>query len=184
MRHQFLASTGFSKQEYRGIRVRHAHHLFQHAEESRRAPDQALRRRPAARLTNDPHGFDEIGDFPLIVTDRRRLDIDMLFATRRMVQMQHALRRPGLEALLEGAGLPGLIARHVEMMRHLVAEAPGHRLPSRKLPQIGRIGGHNPVIGIHHDARLGQAVEKGKQLTEKMRSHVIAAIFVTIGRQF
>lgn len=36
-------------------------------------------------LANDTHGFDEIDDLPLIVVNRPRFDIDMLFATRRMV---------------------------------------------------------------------------------------------------
>jgi len=169
---QFLAGTGFTKQDDGGIGRRHAQHLFQHANEGRRPADQALRRGPAARLADDAHGLDEIGDLPAIVADRRRLDIHMLVAARRVVQMQHALWLPGFQALLQRAGFTRLIAGHRKMMRYLVAAAPDDLPAAAELADIGGIGSDDPVLGIHHDSWLGQAIEEGKQFAEKMRSHV------------
>ena len=154
-----------------------AQHFFEHRDEGRRTPDQALRGCPAAGLADDAHGFDEIDDLPLIVANRRRLDVDMLLAARRVMQVQDALRRPVLEALLERACFAGLVAGHVEVMRDLVAIAPGNLLAGPELPGVSGICRDDPVIRIHHDARLGQAVEEGKQFTEKMRSHVIFVTF-------
>ena len=71
-----------------------------------------------------------------------------------------ALLGTGIEALAQRAGLTRLIAGHVKVMRDLVAEAPGHVLPTGKLAQVGRVGGDDAVVGIHHDARLGQAIKK------------------------
>ena len=97
------------------------------------------------------------------------------------MQVQDALRRPVLEALLERARLAGLVAGHVEMMRDLVTIAPGNLLAGPELPGVGGICRDDPVTRIHDDARLGQAVEEGKQLTEKMGSH---AVFVTFAKLF
>ena len=44
-------------------------------------------------------------------------------------------------------------------------------LHTAELADIGRVGGNDPVIGTHHDARLGQAVEEGNQFAEKMGGH-------------
>ena len=178
---QLLAGPGLTEQQYGGIGRRDAQHLFEHRDECRRAPHQPLRRRPAARLANDTHGFDEVDDLSLIVADWRRFDIDVLLTTRRMVQMQDALRRPGFEALLERARLAGLIAGNIEMMRNLVTEAPGNRLPHAKFSGIGGVCRDDAVVRVHHDARLGQAIEEGNQLTEKMRSHVN---FVTLAKTY
>ena len=60
-----------------------------------------------------------------------------------------------------------------------MAEQLAH-LAGAELTGVGGIRRDDPVIGIHHDARLGQAVEEGKQLTEKMRSHVEFVIFAKI----
>ena len=178
---QFLAGSRFAEQQYGGIGMGDAQHFFQHRDEGRRTPDQALRGRPAAGLADDTHGFDEIDDLSLIVANRRRFDIDMLFAARRVMQVQDALRRPVLEALLERARLAGLVAGHVEMMRDLVTIAPGNLLAGPELPGVGGICRDDPVTRIHDDARLGQAVEEGKQLTEEMGSH---AVFVTFAKLF
>ena len=100
----------------------------------------------------------------------------MLLAARRVMQVQDALRRPVLAALLERTCFAGLVAGHVEVMRDLVTIAPGHLLAGPELPGVSGICRDDPVIRIHHDARLGQAVEEGKQLTEEMRSHAVFVI--------
>ncbi len=121
-----------------------------------------MRRRPAAGLANDAHGFDEVDDLPLIIANRRRLDIDMFLAARRVMQVENALRRAGFKTLPERTGFASLVTRHIEMVRNLVTQAPGNRLAAGKLTQIGGIRGDNAVIRIHHNARLGQAVQEGK----------------------
>ncbi|MGB4913909.1 MAG: hypothetical protein WBO95_17630 [Candidatus Dechloromonas phosphoritropha] len=85
--------------------------------------------------------------------------------------MQDTLRHAGFEALPEQARFANLVTGHIEMMRNLVAIAPDNLLVSPELVGLGGICSDDPVIRIHHDARLGQAVEEGKQLTEKMGSH-------------
>ena len=54
-----------------------------------------------------------------------------------VMQMQHALLGAH-QALARQAGLTRLIAGHVEVMRDLVAEAPGQRFSTGKLAQVGR----------------------------------------------
>ena len=161
--YQFLAGTGFSKQQNGRIGVGDPQHLFQHGDKGRRAPDQPLRRRPRTGLTDNAHGFDEIDDLPLIVTNRRRFDIDVLFAARRVMQVQDALRCAGIETLPQGAGFAGLITGHIEMMRNLVTETAGNWLATGKLAEVSSVGGDDPVIRIHHDAGFGQPVKKGKR---------------------
>jgi hypothetical protein len=48
---------------------------------------------PATGLANDAHGFDEVDDLPLVVTDRRGLNVNVLLAARGVVQVEDALRR-------------------------------------------------------------------------------------------
>lgn len=64
----------------------------------------------AAGLANDAHGFDKVGNPPLIIANRRRLDIDMLLAARGVMQVQHALLGAGIKALAQRAEFTALIA--------------------------------------------------------------------------
>jgi hypothetical protein len=96
----------------------------------------------------------------------------MLLAARRVVQVQHALRRTGFEALLERAGLAGLVAGHAEVMRDLVAGPAGDRALIAELAKVGGVGGDDPVIEVHHDTWLGQAVEERNQFAQEVRGHV------------
>ena len=100
---QLLSGAGLAEQQHAGIRSGDTQDALEHGHEGRRATDQALRRRPAAGLANDTHGLDEVDDLPRVVADRRRFDIDVLLAARRVVKMQDALRRPGVETLPERA---------------------------------------------------------------------------------
>jgi hypothetical protein len=70
------------------------------------------------------------------------------------------------------------------MMRHLVAHAPGNRFAAAEFTKVGRVGRNNAVIRVHHNPRLGQTIEEGKQFAEKMRRHVITVIFAKIGCQY
>ena len=169
--HQFLAGPGFAEQHDGRIGIGDTQDLLQHGNEGRRAADQALRRRPAARLTDDAHGLDKIGDSSLVVAYRRRLDGDMLLAVRCVVQMQDALRIAILQAQLERTGFARLVARHIETMRHLVAHAPRERRAVAELADVGGVGGNDAVIGAHHDARLGQSIKEGNQLAQEVGSH-------------
>ena len=157
---QFLAGAGFPKQEDGGIRIGNTQDFLQHPDERRRTPDQTLRRRPATGLANDTHGFDEIGDLPGAIPNRRSLDIDMLLAARGVMQMQDTLRRAGLQTQLQRTRLTGLIAGHIKVMGNLVTAASGDAFPGTKLADIRCICRNDPVIGVHHDARLRQAIEE------------------------
>ena len=171
-RYQLLAGTGLAEQHDGRVGIGDAQNFLQHADKGRRATDQPLRRRPAAGLANNAHGLDEVGDSPRGVADRRRFDGNMLLAARRVVQVQDALRLAIFQALLERAGLASLVAGHGEMMRDLVALAASQGFAIAKFADVGGVGGNNAVIGIHHDARLGQAIEKGNQFAEEMGGHV------------
>jgi hypothetical protein len=131
-----------------------------------RATNQALGGRAAAGVANHAHGFDEIADMAGIVTYRRRFDIDVLFAARRLVQMQDA---PGLAvspAIPQGAGFASLVAWHREMVGHLITESANRRLAAAEFLRVGLVGGDDAVIGIHDDAWLGKRVEEGHQFMQ------------------
>jgi len=95
----------------------------------------------------------------------------VLLAPGRVVQVQDAAGGALLLGQLEGAGFPGLVAGHGEVVGNLVAAPPqdggdATAAAARVFPAVGLVGGDDAVIRVHHDAGLGQAVEEGDELVE------------------
>ena len=95
---------------------------------------------------------------------RLDFDVDVFLTVLGVVQVQVSLTLARLAGLLARAGLTGLVARNLEVVRHLVAGAPDHRMLRTELLAIGRIGRQDAVLGIAQDVRFGQPFEKGREL--------------------
>jgi hypothetical protein len=167
-RHQFLAGAGFTQQQHGGLRWRHAGHQGQHALKSRSAPNQALRMGLSMGHLQGLHAFHEEGLFAVGIAQRRQLDIDVFLALGRVVQVQYSFALARFTRLYQGAGLACLVARHMEMVRHLVAGAPHDATLGAELAPIRRIGGQDAVLRVEQDVWLGQALQVGNQFGQRL----------------
>ena len=160
---QFLAGAGLAQQQHRGLRRRNARHQRQHVLKGRRPPDQPLGRRLPLRHPQSLHFFDEKSLFPFGIQQRCQLDVDVLLALGRVVQVQHTLALAGSAGLRQRARLTGLVTRHVEVVRHLVAGAPDHALHRTELLPVSRIRRQDAVLQVKQNVRLAQAFKVGHQ---------------------
>ena len=67
-------------------------------------------------MLDHAHGLNEEGHFALLVANRCRRHIDVLFAARCVMQMQDTVHLPALLTHPQWTGLAGLVAGHVEVM--------------------------------------------------------------------
>jgi hypothetical protein len=93
--------------------------------------------------------LDERGHVAARIEDRPQLDVDVLGAARRVVDVQHAIQAARFDRLLHRAVLARLVARHGVVMRHLEAMAP-HVLDAghAELPPVRAVRREDPVVGI------------------------------------
>ncbi|MNV77420.1 hypothetical protein D3C71_1708350 [compost metagenome] len=101
------------------------------------------------------------------VTQRHQLDLHIVFAARRVVQVQHTLALPAQHGAGQRAGLARLVAGHRRVVRHLVAGAPDHWRTLSELAPVGCVGGHDAVLAVEQDVGLGQGVEVGSEFGQR-----------------
>ena len=158
--HQFLASARLAQQQHRGAGRRHAGDQRQHLLKGRSTANQLLRDRRLHGGAQQRHLFDKKSLFALGIAERRQLDVHVLLALWRVVQVQHALTLARLPGAGQRAGFTCLVTGLVKVVRHLVAGAAQHAAFGAELPLVGRIGCQDAVLRIEQDVRLGHALKK------------------------
>jgi len=163
-RDQFLAGARLAHQQHGGFGGAHAADQLQHLAESGRAPDQSVLALHAFGPMQLLHPFDEKRLLAQCVHQRNELDVDVGLAMRGVVQVQHPFALPGFPGHGHGAAFARLVARALEVVRHLMAGAPDDRSARPELPPVGRIRSQDAVARVDEDMRRGHAFEIRHQL--------------------
>ena len=161
--HQFLASAGFPQQQHAGPGRGHPGHQFQHAPEGRGTADEGVAPGLVPGHPQALHLFHEAENLPPGIEDRGELDIDVLLAMGRVVEMQHPFPLAGRKAGCQGARLPGLIAGDLVAVGHGVAGLADHLAPPATLA-IARIGGQDAIVAATEDMGFGEILQVGDEL--------------------
>jgi hypothetical protein len=111
------------------------------------------------------HGFDKVNQLASGVVDGKQLDIYIFLTARRVMQVQYAAGLAGLHRVLTGARFPALVARLVEVMRHVKTGAADDFNGMAKGVSISRVGAKDAEIWINQDARLGQRFKQREEFT-------------------
>ena len=142
----------------------------------RRPANQALHASLALRHPQGLHLLNEKGLFATGVEQGNQLNVDVLLALGRVVQVQHPLALPRLARPGQRAGLTRLVTRHIEVVRHLIAGAPHHALHRAELLAIRRIGRQNSVLGVKQNMGFGQALQVGHEFRQWLHGGSLCAV--------
>lgn len=110
---QLLAGPGLAQQQHRQHRWAHPLHCSQRGIEGRRPADQAIGAWAGGGMAHGAQPLDKGDNLARLIQDRSQLDIDMLLAARRVMDVQHPVGALEFERTLHRAMLAGLVAGHL-----------------------------------------------------------------------
>ena len=124
----------------------------------------ALAQRPVGfeEVAHIAHGFDHVGDLAGLVFQRREEDVDVdASPVGYRVDVVAVARLPGLEDVAQPALLPVLVARRIESMRQLVAEAADDFVAGEAhRSQVLIVDVGDAVVAVDDDDVLVEGVEE------------------------